>query len=403
MKNTSAGLKRWISIIVILYIFAVFIMSIGQAPIFAAAEALSDKDKTETELDRIVEEQLNELDLEELQEYLNSLHSFSDESVTERLMAYIKGEEFDYQTFLKDILNILSIKIKEILPAFLCIASIALSMGLILSLRSGIVGGTSTDMIFLIGFSAALIPLIAVLTECITESVNCIKSMQTQMQLIYPLILTLMAASGGMVSAAIVRPAVSFFSTGIVALITSVIIPLTITIIAFSIAANLSKELKIGKFTAFFKSINKWIIGLSISIFGLFFTMQGITAVSYDGVMRRAAKYAIGNGVPIIGGFLSGGFDLAIAGSILIKNSLGSMGVFLMVFVLIEPLILLLAFHLLLRLTAAITQPFGDSRISDFLGELADNMQFCVASILFTAFLYFLSIVFIVCSSEAFI
>ena len=142
-------------------------------------------------------------------------------------------------------------------------------------------------------------------------------------------------------------------------------------------------------------------MGLCIAVFGLFLTLQGITAAHYDGIARRAAKYAIGNGIPIVGGFLSGGFDLAVAGSVLIKNSLGSLGIFLMISVLFEPIIMLVAVNIMLRLTAAITQPFGESRISDFLEETAGNLQYCTASLLFTAFLYFLMIVIMICSSEA--
>ena len=129
--------------------------------------------------------------------------------------------------------------------------------------------------------------------------------------------------------------------------------------------------------------------------------MQGITSATYDGVARRAAKYAIGNGIPIVGGFLSGGFDLAVAGSALIKNSLGSLGIFMLVSVLFEPILLLITVNLLLRLTAAIAQPFGDSRIADFLGETAENLHYCTAGLLFTAFLYFLTIVLMIFSSEA--
>ena len=92
---------------------------------------------------------------------------------------------------------------------------------------------------------------------------------------------------------------------------------------------------------------------------------------------------------------------MAIAGSILIKNSLGSMGIFLMLSVIFEPLILLISTNLLLRMTSAIAQPIGDSKISDFMSETADNLNFCTAGLLFTAFLYFLTIVMMICSSEA--
>ncbi|MBQ7369211.1 MAG: stage III sporulation protein AE [Clostridia bacterium] len=348
-----------------------------------------------------VTELIGKLDLQALQDYVDGLGVFSGQSVAERLIAYIGGTEFDYENFGKEIVAVLFENVKAILPAFACIAAIALLSGIISTLKSGTLANTSASMIFLISYAAALIPLIGVLTECFEKCFGSVAQMQTQMQIVYPLLLTLMATSGGTLSVAMCRPAVAFFSNTIVALINTVVFPLSVAIIAFSMASNLTKELKISKFGAFFKSINKWIIGISISVFGLFFTLQGLTSSVYDGVVRRAAKYAIGSGIPIVGGFLSGGFDLAVAGSILIKNSLGSMSIFLMVSVLFEPVVLLVSVNLLLRLTAAITQPFGDSRISDFLGETADNLHYCTAGLLFTAFLYFLSIVMIVSSSEA--
>ena len=363
--------------------------------------AFAVENDVETEIEERVEEQLGELDLQALQDYLDKLDGFSDKSVGERLLEYIKNTPFDYEGFGKQILSVLFEKVSEILPAFACIAAVTLLSGLITTLKSGTVGKTSGEMIFLITYSAAMIPLFAVLIESFSEAIGSVSAMQTQMQLVFPIMLTLMAASGGTLSAAICRPAVAFFSTTIVSVIRYLVFPITITIIVFSMASNLTTELKIGKFTAFFKSINKWLIGVSVSVFGLFFTLQGITSASYDGVVRRAMKYAIGNGVPIVGGFLSGGFDLAVAGSILIKNSLGVFGIFLLISVLFEPLILLISVNLLLRLTAAITHPFGDGRISDFLDETATNMQYCTAGVLFTAFMYFLAIVLMIFSTEA--
>lgn len=360
-----------------------------------------EKTTAEETLHDQAEKLLEELDLEGLQKYIQSLDGWAGENVTERLLAYIKGENFDYNAFGMQIREILFRNVREILPSFACIAAIALLSGVISGLKSGTAGAASSNMIFLISYAAALIPLLSVLTECFLVSLNAVQAMQKQMQLTFPLLLTLMAASGGTVTVSVCRPAVAFFSTSIVSTVSSVVFPLTVTIIAFSIAGNLTKELKISKFSAFFKSINKWIIGICISVFGIFFTLQGITAAAYDGVVRRAAKYAIGNGIPIVGGFLSGGFDLAVAGSILIKNSLGSMSIFLMISVLFEPLILLVSVNVLLRFTAAITQPFGDSRISDFLGETADNLHYCTAGLLFTAFMYFLTIMLLITSTEA--
>lgn len=353
------------------------------------------------EMEKNILEQLDKLDLSQLQNYANSLDGFMDGNLIDRILEYIKGGSIDYAAFGQDLLRIFFSSVQAVLPSFACIVAISLLSGLLSTLKSDTNGVTSSEMIHLITYAAALIPILAIITQSVSSCVRCVVAMSKQMCLIFPLMLTMLSASGGSVTAAICRPAVGFLSTTIVSIVQAVVFPVTILIIAFSIAGNLTKELKLGKFTAFFKSINKWIIGVCIAIFGVFFTVQGITSATYDGIVRRAAKYAIGNGVPIVGGFLSGGFDLMIAGSVLIKNALGSMGIAMLVFVLFEPLFLLIAVNILMRLVAAITQPFGDSRISDFLGETADNLQYCMAGILLTAFLYFLTIVLMICCTEA--
>lgn len=396
-KKQKSKVRR----VVFISLCILFVMLFFSVSTYSVSSDEGETANAETQLNESILQQLDNLDLSALQEYVDTLGGVSGQNVAERLFSYIKSDIVDYEGFWRQILTVLFSKATDILPAFACIAAITLLSGLISTLRSTSNAYTASEMIFLITYAAALIPLLAILTECFETSWSCIKSLQTQMQIVFPLMLTLMAASGGSLSAAVCRPAVGFFATNIVSLISGIVFPITITIIVFSMTSNLTKELKISKFTAFFKSINKWIIGISVSAFGIFFTLQGITAANYDGIVRRAAKYAIGNGIPIVGGFLSGGFDLAVAGSVLIKNSLGNMSIFLMIAVLFEPIVLLIAVNLLLRLTAAITQPFGDSRISDFLGETADNLRYCVAGLLITAFLYFLTIMLLVYASEA--
>ena len=365
---------------------------------FACAETQDDAKEV---LNKTIEEQIAVLDLRGLQEYVDSLGNFSNKSVAERLIEYIKSGAIDYEGIWRQVKTVLFSKIIELLPAFACVGAITLLSGLLSTLNSSSNAKTAANMIFLITYAAALIPLLVILTECFKVSLECISSLRTQMQLIFPLMLTLMSASGGSLTAAVCRPAVGFFATNIVSVIYALVFPITIIIIVLSIVSNMTKDLRIGKFTAFFKSVNKWLIGVCVSVFGIFFTLQGITAANYDGIVRRTAKYAIGNGVPIVGGFLSGGFDLAVAGSVLIKNALGNMSIFLMLAVIFEPIVLLVSVNLLLKLTAAITQPFGDGRISDCLEETAGNLQYCMAGILFTAFLYFLTIMLMVCVSEA--
>ena len=393
---TKISTKRLFLLLFFIHLCISFFVQFNGHPMLRVIAEDDAQKRIEESMDNL----LDGLDLKGLQEYVAGLENLNFGDVKTRLLSFVKGEGFHYERFGQELLSILFENVTRLLPSFACIAAISLLSGLLSTLQGGFSGKTTGDILFLISYAAASIPLVGVLSECFAACMGSVADMQKQMYIVFPLLLTLMAASGGTASVAVCRPAVSFFSTAIVGLVSNVVLPLTVTVIAFTLVGNMTKELRIGKFTTFFKSINKWILGISISVFGIFFTLQGLTSSTYDGIVRRAAKYAIGAGVPIVGGFLSGGFDLVVAGSILIKNSLGGMSIFLLLSSIFEPLVLLISVNLLLRFTAAVAQPFGDSRISDFLEDTATNMQYCTASLLFTAFLYFLTIIQIISGAE---
>ena len=380
-------------ILIILLIGNIFSWNIVQA---------SAETNDENMLGDVLDEALENLDLSQIEEYLSNT-IFSNKGIKERLIDYVKGDGVDYASIFAQIAEIFFKEIKELFPIFATITAIALLCGILSSLHAGPLQKGLENTVFLIAFIATLIPVLQVINSCFASAEGCVLEMKKQMELLFPVLLTLLTASGGSISVAICKPSVAFLSTTIVGIISNFVFPITLLIFSFSIANRLSDDFKFSKFIAVFKSINKWIIGLAISIFGLFFTVQGISASAYDGIARRAAKYAIGNGIPIIGGFLSGGFDLAVAGSILIKNSLGYLGILLMISSVFEPIILLISANLLLKVSAALTSPFAESKISDFLTETADCLNYLSAGILFTAFLYFLCIVIIISTTGAFL
>lgn len=387
-------------IIIILLIFGVLLLSGTSVVAFADTQA---EDEVASQLNGSVLEQLDHLDLETLEVYVKSLGGFGSQSLKEILKNYVVGGGFDGQNFLQEICMMVFSNVKKLLPSFACIAAIGLLCGILNSLQSRYLGESTAKVVFFVAYLGALLPTIGILTQAISLGKGAVGSMQEQMQLIFPIMLTLIAASGGSVSAAIFQPAVGFLCNTLIGLVDKIVFPITVAIIVFSMAGKLFGDLKTEKFSSFFKSINKWTIGLGVSVFGVFFTVQGITAASYDGIVRRATKYAIGTGVPIVGGFLSGGFDLAVAGSVLIKNALGNFSLVILVMMLLQPLSVLIASSFLLRLSAAITQPFGDSKIASFLEETAQNLQYCTAGVLFSAFLYFVAILIMVFATGTFV
>ena len=365
-----------------------------------AASALTAEEEAAIEqLQEEVQKLLDALDTEELEAYLATLPQYEGSDLKEMLASIVTGDfSLDYSSLWQSVLALVWEEGKVMLPAFAVILAVTLLCGILNSAKNGFLKSTMTDIIHFAAYLSVGAVLLSVLISVLQAGFSAIGSMQRQMQIIYPILLTLIAASGGAVSAGIYRPAVAFLSSAVCEMFTAVVLPTSVVVIVLTFVGSLSDEVKTSKLGDFFKSVNKWLIGLALGLLGIFLTVQGITAAQYDGISLRAAKYLVSGSVPIVGGFLSGGLDLVLAGSALIKNAVGSFAVFLLFGAILRPVLLFAAFQLFLRLSAAVAEPVG-GRISAFLSRLASDCGFFLAGLCCIAFLYFLTLILLVCST----
>ena len=365
-----------------------------------AASALTAEEEAAIEqLQEEVQKLLDALDTEELEAYLATLPQYEGSDLKEMLASIVTGDfSLDYSSLWQSVLALVWEEGKVMFPAFAVILAVTLLCGILNSAKNGFLKSTMTDIIHFAAYLSVGAVLLSVLISVLQAGFSAIGSMQRQMQIIYPILLTLMAASGGAVSAGIYRPAVAFLSSAVCEMFTAVVLPTSVVVIVLTFVGSLSDEVKTSKLGDFFKSVNKWLIGLALGLLGIFLTVQGITAAQYDGISLRAAKYLVSGSVPIVGGFLSGGLDLVLAGSALIKNAVGSFAVFLLFGAILRPVLLFAAFQLFLRLSAAVAEPVG-GRISAFLSRLASDCGFFLAGLCCIAFLYFLTLILLVCST----
>ncbi len=396
--NTKVG-RRAIIIFLLLMFFALFVQFSGGKEIISVTALTEEEKKVQEELGNQINDLLSALDLEELQKYLDSLSQFGGISVKDKLASVINGDfSLDYSSLGQSVLHLVWEELSVLLPAFAVILAVALLCGILNSAKSGFLHSTMSDIINFAGYISVGAVVLSCLITVLTAGFSSVIEMKKQMDILYPILLTLMAGSGGAVSVGIFRPAVVFMSGGISELFSAVVFPSSIVVIVLAFVGNLSSDVRTEKLGELFKSFNKWLIGLTLGLFSIFLTVQGIAAAQYDGLSLRAAKYAISSSVPIVGGFLSGGFDLVLAGSALIKNALGSFAVFILFGTLLQPLMLFVAFQLFLRIAAAATEPVG-GKISSFLSRLAGDLGYFIAGLLCIAFLYFITLMLLICSS----
>ena len=156
----------------------------------------------------------------------------------------------------------------------------------------------------------------------------------------------------------------------------------------FGIITNMSDNVKLEKLSAFVFSLFKWSIGLVFTLFFAIFSLQGIAVGSFDSLSIRTTKYTIKSYVPVMGGYLSDGMDLILSSTMLIKNSVGLVGVLLIITTILSPLLEIIIFSLMLKLISAVLQPLGNSKTSNFLSATSKSITMLSTSVIAIGFMY---------------
>ena len=366
----------------------------------------NNNESIEEQLNQGVGNQLGGIDFGSFEEIIQNLSSsaqgfFGGTSFWEKVRTIISGDFSEgFSSFFSAILNAFLGEILGFMPLLATIIAVAILNNLITGLRGGSGSNSVGEITHFVCFGVIVVIVsvaLVILLKMTTETVYLLK---TQMDAVFPVLLTLLASVGGVVSVGIFQPSVAILSGVVVQIFTSVVIPLFIFIFIFQVVGNISSNVKLDKFAGFFSSAFKWIVGTIFTLFLTFISVQGIVAGVYDGVSVRAAKFAIKSYIPILGGYLADGFNIIMASSVLIKNAIGLAGLLLMFSSIVMPVAKIMVFSLGLKLTAAILEPIADSKISNFVNSVGKLLNYLVAVIMGVAFMYLISIALIMCTAN---
>ncbi len=339
----------------------------------------------ETELSQAVNDTLNKLDFGDL----SNLSVFGGADFWTVLGQILSGEYFNqYPDVLGGIWALLGNLVVAVLPVVVLVVAITILCGFVGTAKGDGVG----HLVFFVAYAAVVLIVVGSVTDLIQMVGKTLNLIKTQVDLVFPIILTLMVAGGANTSASIYQPSVAVLSSGILQIFTWVVMPLFVVSLAFSVVSHLAPQTRLDKFVSFFNALFKWIVGVCFTVFLSFMAIQGITAGSFDSISIRATKMTMSGYVPIVGGYMSQGADLIMASAVLIKNAVGLSGILLLLGLVLAPIIKIIVFSLALKLTAAVTQPIGDSRISDFLTAINKSFGMLVACLLGVAFMYLVTL-----------
>ena len=362
----------------------------------------------EAELNKNVQSILDSLDLSEIQKYLDEYgndYIFSFGDTAREIIEYLTVGNLgvSYSDYISEIFSVLFSGVTKMLPAFAQVVAICILCAVSSGAEGSVIGSTTAKVIRLACISLIMLILSSMLFGIFSSAIKCVNNVKRQVEIITPILVTLSILTGGNVAGAIYQPSALFLSNGAIQIVSGFIFPATIAVIVLNFTSKLNPDISFSGIASLIKSIMKWTIGITVAVFGLFITVQSSASSLFNGIFFKITKYLVGNSVPLVGNFLSAGVDMIVMSGSIVRSSLGIFGVVMLLCEVIQPIIMLGAFSILLKITGAVAQPLGEKTLYALFSDFSKDVEFLIAGILMVAFLYFLVVMLIINSAYAFV
>jgi stage III sporulation protein AE len=215
-----------------------------------------------------------------------------------------------------------------------------------------------------------------------------------------PLLLALMAASGGIVSASFFHPVILFLMNTSGLLIQYVILPLLFLGALLSIVSTISENYKVTQLAGLLRNWSIGLMGLFLTVFLGVISVQGASTAVADGITIKTAKFITGNFIPVIGRMFTDATDTVISASALLKNSVGIAGVAILLIIVAFPAIKILMISFIYKFAAALLQPLGGGPIIKCLDIISKSVIYVFAALAIVSLMFFLSITVIIAAGN---
>lgn len=353
-----------------------------------------------------VDDLLGKLNLNDIQGILDTLSSdgiavFGFGDIAERVRAVANGEyKNDFKSVITYALALLGADIFEFMPMLIGCLAIVLAYNIVNSVKSRAASESVGKVVYFATGTLAVTLVVGYFASVMAYAVKFVVSLKTQINAVAPVLITLMTAAGATSSASVYAPSIAVLGSGMTNVVTYLAFPALLMAMVFDIIGSVFGAVKLDKTAEFFRSACKWFLGTAFFLFVTIIGVSGITASVSDGISVRAAKFAVSKYVPIIGGYLSQGFDFVMAGNVLIKNALGSSAIVLIVLFALPVISKLAVFTLTLKLTAAIAEPLGGEKFSGILTTISKSSSAMNAVVFAMTFLYILFLSMTICTGN---
>lgn len=374
-------MKKWL---ILICIFLCMIMS-------NTVLANSQSDFTEN----IIEETV---DMKSLNKYTEEITEGLDDNISfENILEKIQNNEFDISIIINFVIEKLFIEIKDVLTIFAGILSVIVLSGVLKSVTSSFNEKSVGEIGFYVCYMIVILSISNVFYTGSKIASETIQSMYEFLKITIPIFITLAISGGNIGEGVIIAPFIGGMGAFIIGFISTVIVPLTVTVSAFEIINYISEREILKSFTGFMKKcISMLLKGMAI-LFAAMLSIQKLAIPAVSGIALKTTK-AVAGAIPVVGDIMEGTMESAVALVSAAKGSISAVVIIFLILICFIPILKLFAVFIMYKLVGAFSEPFCDKRLMGCMECVADFTYILLGAIVTTGIIFIFSIIIMVSS-----
>ena len=276
-----------------------------------------------------------------------------DVNLGDMLNQAIQGK-VDNKTLYQKIFKMFGKEITVSLKTLISILVIIVIHGILKSVTDNLENKNISQIIYFVQYILIVTLIMSNFTEIIKIVKNTADDLVGFINVLMPLLLTLMMYTGSIATTSLLEPIILFAINFIANLIKNILIPIVLIIVVFSIISKISEKMQIEKLSKFVGVVS----------------LEGTLSSSVDGITAKTAKSAVSTIIPVVGKVLGDVVDSVLGCGIILKNAIGLIGVIIVIGICIIPIIKIATMCIMYSLASAVVQPIADDKIVKVLDEM---------------------------------
>ncbi|MFB0634943.1 stage III sporulation protein AE [Bacillus rugosus] len=381
-------------------LLAVLIIAGRAEVVQAAGDAEQTEDHAET-AEQLAERTVASLETDKIGEFWNDIMTeyggLLPESQKGSLIEFINGDKtFSPQEWLKALFSYLFHEVLANGKLLGTLVLLTIFCVILQLLQNAFQQSTVSKVAYSIVYMVLIILALNSFHVAINYATEAIQTMTSFILALIPLLLALLASSGGAVSAAFFHPVILFLMNTSGLLIQNIVMPLIFLSAILSIVSTMTEQYKVTQLANLLRNIAIGALAVFLTIFLGVISVQGASAAVTDGITLRTAKFITGNFIPVLGRMFTDATDTVISASLLLKNTVGILGVAILICIAAFPAIKVLSLAFIYKLAAAILQPLGGGPVITCLDVISKSVIYIFAALAIVSLMFFLSLTVII-------